>query len=98
MEAFTDTLPIVCNGFKAKLRIKTVGQHFINLSFYFTGTNPRFVRSMSQMKTYSFLNPRKIAIQHLTFCFTVKSAQTRAIYLYTFSAETFTDCFMFISI
>ena len=23
-----------------KLRIKTVGQHFINLSSYFTGTNP----------------------------------------------------------
>ena len=44
-----------------KLRIKTVGQHFVNLSFYFTGNNP----SMSQLKVYNFINPRKIAIQHL---------------------------------
>ena len=40
-----------------------------------------FVRSMSQMKAYNVINPRKIAIQRLNVFFTVKSAQTRAIYV-----------------
>ena len=38
-------------------------------------------QNMSQMKAYNFLHPIKIAIQHLNIFFTVKSAQTRAIYL-----------------
>ena len=50
-----------CTRPSCKLRIKTVGQHLINLSFNFTGANPwRVFRSMSQMKAHNFLNvPRE---------------------------------------
>ena len=56
-------------------------QHFINLS-YFSDTYPwKYVSFNVSNENLYFRNPRKIAMQHLSISCTIKSLQTRAMYL-----------------